>query len=574
MKRTDYLIMVMGIATLVWGLNTDIVHAQFAEGTAKVQIFVNAAYDDSPQSLEEVGELLDALPPTSTTLEFGSSISDVILREFGFGKSDLDSTTTLLINEILRLNGLDSAEDAQAGELLIPTLPRRAFTRPNPDNYNNGIPKLLELNVEDEAEWATGEVAFDEVMMDDADHRGAQLAIMELDVPLDNLQQLLSTELGQSDNFNISSGTIFFDLDDETPVPTTDFPLFAELDAVEVVDYVKQSTRHSYLFIIDTGWPDESSYNQSLDAVENILDRRWKSLGEKPPDRNRKEFVPATCRHSRKIHQALSQVRGFDPDNDKVKTIYLPLSKEQNAADLLIELLELQLLHDKYRRSYDYLLASPDFRKKQRRKAKKRAEDIVDDLADQLGENCDQNLTYTDHSIISAIIETANFVSKKDSSAYFINLSWLPKRNQIPLRQINDPRGAIVVAAGNVPKDVISESVEFGSLVKIRGDIVAVMNIKNGELNCKSSWVSDPLSHNGLSIGYVGDLTQADCGGTSFAAPRVAWFLALGEAIRKDYVADSNWIRELNRDVRVTQQSVQGSWSNIEFDPIPYFKTK
>ncbi len=82
------------------------------------------------------------------------------------------------------------------------------------------------------------------------------------------------------------------------------------------------------------------------------------------------------------------------------------------------------------------------------------------------------------------------------------------------------------------------------------------------------------LSNLDLSIaaGFDGYVTD-DIWGTSFAAPRVAWFLAAGEAVRVAPLDPSSWGGRLKAQIWNLHPDRSG-YPKLFFDPVWYVQTQ
>jgi hypothetical protein len=141
----------------------------------------------------------------------------------------------------------------------------------------------------------------------------------------------------------------------------------------------------------------------------------------------------------------------------------------------------------------------------------------------------------TDKALLESLLWVANLLAQYDSTLFFLNESWTVAKNGIRIAPPRPMWGMAVVAAGNNPiKNILDDrqGVDFASQSLPAGDVMAVLTMDNtGGRRCSSSkLVADPLD-DVLAVGYDGWVSKNQCG-TSFAAPRVAWFLAADEVLR------------------------------------------
>ena len=107
-----------------------------------VQVVVDNSYPEDKG--EEFSILARGLPPRSVQLEPGDTLSAVIVREFGFGPSNLPEQYQSLEGAIAEANDIEDPDAVSPGSLLVPPLPRWGFAKHAP-------PVTRRLDVEYEA---------------------------------------------------------------------------------------------------------------------------------------------------------------------------------------------------------------------------------------------------------------------------------------------------------------------------------------------------------------------------------------------------------------------------------------
>jgi hypothetical protein len=173
----------------------------------------------------------------------------------------------------------------------------------------------------------------------------------------------------------------------------------------------------------------------------------------------------------------------------------------------------------------------------------------------------------TDKAVLDAVWEIAQAASEDDDSFFVVNESWTVPTGAIGFAPLDAQRGIAVAAAGNTPNRDITERpfINFAGQSLTSDYIVAVMNMNaSGALQCNSSFVGAPFADT-RAVGFDGTIAK-DCG-TSFSAPRVAWLIAAGEALRETDVASSLWAQRMARVVRDARAGGNGLAAFL-LDPI------
>ena len=151
----------------------------------------------------------------------------------------------------------------------------------------------------------------------------------------------------------------------------------------------------------------------------------------------------------------------------------------------------------------------------------------------------------------------------------FLNQSWVIRENSLSLNVPGNFPGVIVAAAGNEPnRDFVDKQDDYARRVGGNDDTVAVLNIMNGRLADSSSTTSHPGAQQGKLLGFDGQV-RPGVYGTSFAAPRVAWVMALAESLRKRPVAQTRW-SYLQRGWLQAARVPQGQQNQFCFLPVQY----
>jgi len=99
---------------------------------------------------------------------------------------------------------------------------------------------------------------------------------------------------------------------------------------------------------------------------------------------------------------------------------------------------------------------------------------------------------------------------------------------------------------------------------------MAIMNMDStGVLAAKSTRVAASYIDIVDGAGFDGAVTD-DISGTSFAAPRIAWFLAAGEAVRKKQLTLDTWGTDLSQELQALRDPQATGYKKLLFDPVRY----
>jgi hypothetical protein len=555
-----------------------------------VQIPVDTAYDDSQQNLDQLGRLVEVLPPRAVKFRPGDTISALITREYGFGPTnDLPKTYHLLEEAILRLNGLRVSEEALAGELLIPNVPRRALTKPGRSNKLNQIPKILHYIASQIVRAKTGRPAgtggeqaavtefkfLGEPRILDQNRPAAQRALVEMPFP----QEAVFASLKNKDFVKLAKI-----LNLSMPVELARFQrtaeqtrenqrVLSEKESDHIRNILGTARREVVLFIIDTGWPNAESYHQSRGTLTRIFDRVWAEwkLGDQVKIASKRKKVAAFPEpenaHSQSVFLALEEFRRLDTAG-KIKVVYVPLTRAQNATDVLVELVHLHLLAGLMGTQLGQVRPPREDFDHAREEAKK----IVRNLP--TGWPKEQNKVATDKVVLDAILDVGDLYAQKTGAAVFVNESWTVAGREYPVNYPSPFAGVVVAAVGNeYGRDVNLSLQNFAQRALEHKDTVAVMNMRKEEEDpiCNSSRINDKyLNQAIMAFGFDGSLPEGGCA-TSFAAPRVAWLLAVSEAVRKENINPAvweNWLYERLNASHPNPKSYKALW----FDLVPFLR--
>jgi hypothetical protein len=541
------------------------IYSQSEGSQVGLQITVNAVYDDSPASLRLLRKLADLLPARRVSMQSTDTISSLVVREFGFGISDRKRSYLLIESEILRLNGWTKPEDARPGAVLIPSMPRIAWGRHNPVRHANLVPKISSL-LASRLEVASSGLSYytSSPLQLEQDRPYSPRSVVELNIPLrDAIAISDDADLGPLTYLINKPVTIEIAgyWGDELDPPE----ILTQEERNAVLQTISRSNRQVILFVLDTGWPTATDYGNSRRNLRLILDTIWRSiLRTQPPIRPKdKDFAAPTHNHCIRIQAALHELTSLG--SQFVHVIYVPLIREQDSNILLSELIQVSYLAEmsKANTSHD---VTPT--QKEIKHALGIAKDIVDRLPDRWPQ--DQVQVKTDKAVIDALLRIGHLYASTKRSVFFLNESWTTPHDKYSVTYPSPLAGLVVAATGNAAENVNTTLRDFAQRSVLNRDTVAVMNMdRNGQRQCSSSFVDDRDIDDALAVGFDGRIgaDANDCGmsGTSFAAPRVAWLLAVAETARPPVAEFQRWPLEFYRSLKRTQRGGPGP-TNLWFD--------
>jgi hypothetical protein len=346
------------------------------------------------------------------------------------------------------------------------------------------------------------------------------------------------------------------------------------------------------LIVLDDSWPSDEEFRRSRDFFLSALPTvrntaKWKlgappfSAAFKAAKATSYPTVPGSTEllplHSRDIVRSLSPLKDLEPADGRVEVIFVPMfSAQTHAQELLTELVHFdQLVHEPGSRLVDGV--APD----QVALKRKIAEDIVSGVSD----NIQDDLLFSDQSLIEAVLWFGAVYSRESKRPVFFSFSWITKEEDLHVEMPQTLYGMPVVAAGNEPAiDWHAGTCETASthtayqfrrqLVlrsKWPADVVGVMNVgADGGPDCDSSLLEVTPGIGALA--YPGRVSGQTCG-TSFATPRVAWFLAAREAFRQRPESPddvTNWQLALRNEIASIRSQAECAFNKIRFDPVQF----
>lgn len=351
-----------------------------------------------------------------------------------------------------------------------------------------------------------------------------------------------------------------------------------------------EAQRDVCLFILDSGWPSPSAYSESLSALADIVQAARSRLRcKKLVKLQWPQIYPGdpVIKHCAKIEEALQDLRALDT-NKHVKVIYVPISLDQQADPIIEEILVVHEIARRMGANAGNVNVPLQVEKKARDWAKGVIKDIrqraeEERIQDRSGtfnpsETPEGNRAISDEAILNAVLTLGTWYGRSrpespgadnpPQTANFYNLSWLVRENMLePILDNADP-GLIVVSAGNDSgQNVNAVHLDLAQRCNDGAKVLTVINMpRRGKVD-KSSNIIDKavLNIDGYAVGFDGYLKSGECG-TSFSAPRVAWLLAVKEALRVPSYIPYVWCGNLKSIIRASLgQNLQNEslWFNV-----------
>jgi hypothetical protein len=312
--------------------------------TVLIRIRVPTNYDDSPQSLNMLRALISKLPPRKVS--YSPPITRFIFDQFRVSAvtptalTFLPRTYALLYRSILRLNGVTSFTQLLAGhDISLPYIPRKALERPNLSNPANAVASI--------AFFAASAIFPPE--HSNVGRPATQTESVETELSAAQATGVMTdpTLAPVSDVANLQMPVRLADVAPDPCAPQTDHQVLTDGQRISIQNALNSKARRDVIvFVLDTGWPDKDKYQQSQGDLRNVLSTVWQQYFHMPPPQPEpaKPFVAASNNHSCYIRRALVELSALDK-NRRIKIIYLPLTREQNAKSTLADLLQFRSLY-------------------------------------------------------------------------------------------------------------------------------------------------------------------------------------------------------------------------------------
>jgi hypothetical protein len=557
--------------------------------TALVQVRINTAYDDSTESLSLLNALIEHGPTRQVAVPAGGTLSSICVREYAFGFSDLPKTYQLIVAAILARNKLGSPEDLKPGFLVIPAIPRRAATIFNKSDFRNYVADRYIFRVKDAlpAEIASAcshckpslsapginsiaeignaaDIAYTGPTGANGNRIAAQYTLVNYELPLAATADFMASGpvAAVSSVFAYPLPiSLAADYTCDLADTSKDIEFLKDSEKQQITDLLGNSQRSSFFFVLDTGWPSQATYDQSRNDLYSILTTIWKhyfniefSSAKASPSIGDPNHPHCKC-----IERSLRSLRALDAAHH-VKVIYLPLTQEQGGATIIADLLQTMVLLQQV--SDANVTLTPDIVKK----ARDQAEELATTRFPQkwVGES-----VRTDKSLLDAVLFIGNKYSETQKTVFIANESWTAIHEQYFVTYPSPLFGTVVAATGNADENVNEKALDFSQRASNNHDTIAVLNMQAKGIICDSGFIDQRDIDSAMAVGFDGHITEDFCA-TSFATPRVAWFLAAGEAVRTADLTPRHWGIDLHDCLSALRNGSNEGFTKLLFEPVKF----
>jgi hypothetical protein len=543
------------------------------ERIGTIDIAVNTFYDDSPASLQQISAILKLPQFELANVVQNSTLSGIILDRFGFGPSDLPLSYRLLEASILVRNNLPSPSKLPTGSLKVPILPKRTFAlvpsfAPHASRSHSGF-TLFGLTSEKVAIAhniaAPAGLDVESVVSDPP--KSSNTFILQVPVTRNTAAQVRSI---QNLPFSVSSHKMkitFASAQQSSTIHAT----LSGADLAAISSAVKLPLqRKATVFVLDSGWPDAANYATSLAELHRLINLTKAYYGQPAPPSADPPFVPLAqdkdSQHAAYIRNSLAEFSDLDKQH-AVTVVYVPLTRAQKSDSILCQLLQMYYLR---RIAGDSRLVDD----KTILGAQQFADTALslDTETGAIGKS-----PYTEGAIVDAIWSLADFAATQDlhQPAFFINESWTVDGNSREEQHSGLSAGIAVAAVGNDVGKVVDADfswLDFAGQCLTSKSVIAALDVMPGSgLYCDSNKLDTNSLKDSIAGAFDGEVGNGVCG-TSFSAPRLAWMLALGEAVRTQPVSRAYWSNYLIERLANTRTASNDVWTGLYVHPAHLFK--
>jgi hypothetical protein len=334
-----------------------------------------------------------------------------------------------------------------------------------------------------------------------------------------------------------------------------------------------QPTRESYVVVFDSGWPTEPERIRAITEFQRICSQVRRTAGldgyavwQQLPKSGPTGGLPVRP-HSAQIDSSLTELRQADGGRF-VRVLYLPFWKTQESAALLTEI---ALLGAVLENRLVLARLSAQGRTDKVNEALQRM--LTDTLAsvDQTAQLFDArrpDALVTDRAIIRGLITVMQAYAANSGARYTLSCSWIVPDRDLSVSLPAQDRGLLVAAAGNLPlRDFMD--FDLAQRVALSGDTVTVLNITGGQLHPTSSSTRNQSAMERKLVGFDGKIPTLRDPASSFSTPRVAWFISLGEALRRRDYPNILWLDKVQQWL-LAARSPRGQPTEFLLDPQKY----
>lgn len=560
-----------------------------------ITVAVNTDYDDSDESIKQVQAIVQ-LPQFEVYSAAGAqTLSSVILDRYRLGVSDLPRTFAILLNRIQDLNNISNPNAIKGGPLKVPVLPPRVQSQVVNVTPHAGFGDYSVIQGQGHPICHIEIRGLPGVPILTCQHQVAALplpAVRSVKLPT----YILSLPVTSTDMLSTQSSLAAFPSQAQSAKITVNLAASSYLtsavhktlssaEAALLASTLRKTPhRKATIFILDDGWPDPLAYSTSTAELQNFSDTVRDYFGMPHIDLRSAAFVASTDQalHSLSIRNSLREFTDADTSG-LVKVVYVPLSKAQNSSPFLSELFRLYFM---------IRMATPATATSE--PLTKAADSWVSEVLANIQDKYNDQKIPTDWAIIESVWSIADFTAFRSSGrdVFFINESWTVDPGPVP-GAFNESHsgvsaGVVVAAVGNTLGKVVNsdaEGLDFARQCTSTRSVIAALNVQaNQGIVCNSSIVNADLLNDTFVAAYDGevqggpnehncltgkDLSQCVCG-SSFSAPRIAWMLALSEALRADDLDYTSWNVALENKLRRlrTQDSIPWAGEYLHFSEL------
>lgn len=586
---------------------------QALRDSVTMRISYSGLYNNSTEEARFIAFLGRILPREMVALPGGDYVEDVLLDRFRVAAGDNSKSrgrdTKGLVDslkaEMRRLNQMIPASGKlDSGTYALMSLPPQAKWVEKDLAPASFYPEIAVGSASARPRMlGAGEKALRVVAAPPS--RASSPRVLELTVARGEARQIAATldSFKTTVNFRIISDIEYRHAVATNPDPTQAVERPLDPAVASAIRARMQTTKrqHVPLVILETGWPNPLIARVSCDRMSLILKRTrdtWKIPDPSGPvcDTTRYADPPTSEEHARQVEAAITPIEQLAPK--AVDVIFVPLTRGQGADLLLREIVRIAELVD------NKIDAIRDAGKKQSplagacryskenkhtwptcgprfpvppdllRHADSVADRVVALLPAEVTGNSASNRYRSSTALLQDLYQILGWNSMLDSSGAIISISWTTDAASGEIRSHLSPiENVLVVAAvGNDNKIVTSPTMQldYGSRATGGTGVLAAVNVDElHRLSCTSSVVDTiPVKtlHREDVAAYDGGVKGA-CG-SSFSAPRIAWFAAAAEALRPTAFNHKQWLGDLTDLFRDSRQTLTPTLRDLVLDPV------
>lgn len=492
----------------------------------------------------------------------GDTLSGILKDEFRISESRTPSAYKSVSAHVQTRNGLNAPEDLKAGVMLrLPDLPQASQVPTNGKDLSK-----LQAKTSTATSWSEEFKGF--ITAPALNNVVSALAPKELQNRLTSFAELATKQLNPratrdeqeaSGAYQVLQRKVIAKLADGASQNGSSF-LGPQDKAALAAFLARPPTTKPLLVVLDDGFPSQDDFRRAasfvIEASRRI--RQAYSLRDamhgdssdlvalEKEMKGGTTFCDGSCEyptlksHAAMIRRSLEELTSLDTMG-LVDVVYLPLNRAPRLArPMLAEMLRVQLLADSVTSNLvlklglktvppNLLPGTPDYAAVEDQVTRLLAPAYLG-LMPSPATSGDLAVS-TDKAVIDGVVNFLVLYSAASQRPHFLSMSWTTPANQLPAMLFR-PRGygLWLSAAGNDPAlDVQRDNIQFASRSSDPGDVIAVAN--TDAAGCGTSQLSKDGFLPVMAVAFHGRFDATHCG-TSFSTPRVAWLLAVREAVK------------------------------------------